>query len=115
MITTGFPSPAQSYEEQTFDFNSILIEHPAATFCMRYKGKGVEDCGIRKGDILVIDCSKICKPGEICVTREDDKFVAVRIQTAVGFEYPFCYVSSKGKILPLKYNFGVVKAVVRLL
>ena len=52
---TGFPSPAQGYEEKSLNFNSLIIKNPASTFTLRYEGKGIESHAVRKGDLLVID------------------------------------------------------------
>ena len=41
-VPAGFPSPAQGYEDNRFDLNTLYIKHPAATVFMtvdtdRYK------------------------------------------------------------------------------
>jgi hypothetical protein len=37
--TTGFPSPAQGYEKETFDFNRILIKQAAEHSVQRILGE----------------------------------------------------------------------------
>ena len=34
-MITGFPSPAQGYEQNTIDLNTALIRHPSATVFMK--------------------------------------------------------------------------------
>jgi len=55
-METGFPSPAQGFEEELIDFQRLLIFHPAATFCMRMN-KSHPEFGIYRGDILTVDRS----------------------------------------------------------
>jgi DNA polymerase V len=79
MHTTGFPSPAQGYEQKTFDFNAILIRHPAATFLMRYTGSELEDEHICPGDLLVVDSAVDPAPGKLAVISADNEFRCARL------------------------------------
>ncbi len=56
-IAAGFPSPAQGYEDEPLDLNSLLIRHPAATFFYRVRGDSHRADGILDGSILVVDRS----------------------------------------------------------
>ncbi|MCK9170664.1 MAG: hypothetical protein M0P01_09640 [Treponema sp.] len=82
--TTGFPSPAQGYEKETFDFNKILISHPAATFTMRYDGRLLPDCGLFPGDIIIVDSAVQPKKGMLAVVEEDGEFRCKRLDESVG-------------------------------
>ena len=64
-IETGFPSPAQGFEEETIDFQRLLIKHPAATFCMRIK-RSHPEYSIFRDDIVTVDRS---------ITPEDSSLV----------------------------------------
>jgi DNA polymerase V len=77
--TTGFPSPAQGYEKETFDFNKILINHPAATFTLRYKGKSLPDCGLFPGDLIIVDSTIRPKKGLLAVVEADGELRCKRL------------------------------------
>lgn len=44
-MITGFPSPAQGYEQHQTDFNSYIIKHPSATVVMPYALQSAR-CGL---------------------------------------------------------------------
>ncbi len=116
MNTTGFPSPAQGYEEKTLDFNSILIKHPAATFCMKYTGRNMASCGILHGDILVVDCSEYPAAEKIAVVgtaHGDFRCVKLEADSAAGKQ--FRYADEQGAYHAVVQLFGIVTAVVRCL
>lgn len=54
-MQTGFPSPAQGYEEKTIDLNSLLITHPSSTVFMRIGSSRYTRMGVYNGDLLIID------------------------------------------------------------
>lgn len=54
-MITGFPSPAQGYEDKTINLNNLLIKHPAATIFMQVDTNAYTKIGIFNGDILIID------------------------------------------------------------
>lgn len=56
-MITGFPSPAQGYEDASIDLNELLVRHPAATVFMRIEGSRYVKAGIFPGDLLVVDRS----------------------------------------------------------
>ena len=105
MNTTGFPSPAQGYEEETFDFNAILVKHPASVFPMRYKGSRLAEEGILRNDILIVDCALAPSAGKLAVIETmSGEFRCVRL------EQPSSHEDQTEEEL-----FGVVSAVVRCL
>jgi DNA polymerase V len=71
---TGFPSPAQGYEETTIDLNKLLIHNAPATFFMRMKGTHLVYRGILADDLLVVDRSRPPVPGCLVVFRQEDDF-----------------------------------------
>ncbi|MCQ2582415.1 MAG: hypothetical protein MJ160_00765 [Treponema sp.] len=54
-MITGFPSPAQGYEDKVIDLNSLMIKHPAATVFMKVDSSRYTGIGIYNGDLLIID------------------------------------------------------------
>lgn len=56
-MITGFPSPAQGYEDGTLDLNALLIKHPASTVMMRIDTQRYSNVGIYSGDLLIVDRS----------------------------------------------------------
>jgi len=72
-MITGFPSPAQGYEDKTFDIGRFLIKHPAATRLINVETNRFNKLGIYNGDILVVDCSKrICKDSLVVYESEGE-------------------------------------------
>ncbi|MFA6938361.1 MAG: S24 family peptidase [Treponema sp.] len=100
--TTGFPSPAQGYEEETFDYNKLLVKHPASTFAMKYAGKNMNDESIKNGDILIVDSSIYPRPESVAVVETDGEFKLIKISKNDGY-------TSITKV------WGIVTSIVRLL
>ena len=85
--TTGFPSPAQGFEKDTFDFNRILSKHPSATFTMRYEGKVLSDTGLFPGDLIIVDSAIKPKQGMLGIVEEDGEFRCKRIEKNSGIVF----------------------------
>lgn len=73
-METGFPSPAQGYEEKTIDLNALLIRHPAATVFMKIDTDRYNRMGIYDGDLLIIDRALKVKPGDYVVYESEGVF-----------------------------------------
>jgi DNA polymerase V len=116
MNTTGFPSPAQGYEQKPFDFNEILIRHPAATYVMKYEGIALTEEGIRTNDILIVDSSIPPAAGRLTVIIDEADFRCVRLalNTSASIDSRFQYIDAAGNIHPVTQIFGTVTAAVRL-
>jgi DNA polymerase V len=71
---TGFPSPAQGYEEKSLDLNRILIKNPPATFIMEARSRDMERRGIFPGSILIVDRSVKPRPGSVVVAASEGEF-----------------------------------------
>ncbi len=78
-MITGFPSPAQGYEQKGIDFNNILIKHPSATVVMRIESSNYTGMGIYNGDILIIDRAKKVTPNSLVVYESEGRFVLGRV------------------------------------
>ncbi len=73
-MQTGFPSPAQGYEDNTIDLNTLLIKHPTATVFMTIDTDRYRKIGIYKDDVLIIDRSLPVKYGDYVVFEQDGEF-----------------------------------------
>lgn len=78
-MITGFPSPAQGYEDGKIDLNKILINRPSATVFMRVASSRYMRMGIYDGDLLIIDRAKAINPNSLVVYESDGKFVLGRV------------------------------------
>ncbi|MFC4298399.1 LexA family protein [Castellaniella hirudinis] len=70
----GFPSPAEDHAQKRIDLNTVLIQHPEATFYMRARGESMRDAGISDGDSLVVDRALEARHGDIVVAVVDGDF-----------------------------------------
>lgn len=78
-MITGFPSPAQGYEHKGINLNSILIQHPSATYFMQVSSSRYVGMGIFNGDILIVDRAKKITPNSLVVYEADGEFVLGRV------------------------------------
>ena len=78
-MITGFPSPAQGYEQKGIDFNNILIKHPSATVVMKIESSNYTHMGIYNGDIIIIDRAKRLTPNSLVVYESEGHFVLGRV------------------------------------
>lgn len=111
--TTGFPSPAQGYEDSSLNFNTLLIDNPATTFTLRYSGCGIPACGILCNDLMVVDCNEPPKLQSLVIVRTSDGFECHQI-TGFKSKVPV-YTNNSGRDCPCKQIFGTVRAIIRLL
>lgn len=79
-MITGFPSPAQGYEDNSLDLNRILIRHPAATVLMEIQTSRYSRAGIYEGDIVIIDRSLTPGKKSIVVFEENGEFHIGRLE-----------------------------------
>lgn len=78
-MITGFPSPAQGYEDNRFDLNSFCIKHPAATFFMTIDTDRYNGMSIYRGDLIIIDRAKKLNAKSLVVYECDGEFVIGRL------------------------------------
>ena len=79
LLHAGFPSPADDYRETALDLNSLVIQHPEATFYVRVTGDSMHDAGIRAGDILVVDRAITPTDKTIIVALINGEFTVKRL------------------------------------
>jgi DNA polymerase V len=73
--SSGFASPAQGYEESSIDFNALLVQHPAATFFFGLASGDMEDLGLPRGALLVVDRSKKPVPNDFVLLVHEGRFL----------------------------------------
>ena len=76
---SGFPSPAEDYEEGRIDLNRELIASPLSTFLLRVQESGLQEEGIVDGDLLVIDRSLTPQAGCVVVAMFEGRFIVRRL------------------------------------
>lgn len=116
-VRAGFPSPAADYAEEGLDFNELLIQHKAATYCLRVSGDSMSGAGIFPGDILVVDRSLKAVDGDIIVAAVEGEFTVKRLVLRHGRvslhpenpAYSPIYIEGQQEL----EVFGVVTSVVR--
>jgi DNA polymerase V len=111
---TGFPSPAQGYEEKNLDFNHLLVKNPAATFTMQLHSAEMAHRGIMQESLLIVDRSVTPVSGSLVVISCAGTFLCREM-----YKKADSVVFSNG-ITDIPHNedielFGTVTAVVKLL
>ena len=72
---TGFASPAQGYEDTAIDLNRLLITNPPATYFFRLESGDMEEMGLPKGALLVVDRSKTPVLNDFTLIRHEGQFL----------------------------------------
>ena len=73
--TTGFASPAQGYEEQAIDLNSLLIRNPPATYFMRLESDDMAALGLPRGSLLIVDRSREPVNNQYALIQHEGQFL----------------------------------------
>lgn len=79
-VTAGFPSPADDYVETQLDLNQKLIRNPTTTFLVTVQGDSMQNAGIEKGDILIVDRSQTPQAGDIVIASVYDEVTVKRLK-----------------------------------
>jgi len=112
--TTGFASPAQGYEEEGIDLNRLLIRNPPATIYVRLDSSDMEDLGLVKGTLLVIDRSLTPSKNALAMLRHEGRFLC-RLLTMKGGKAAF--TDGKTDFNPIEDEteiIGTVTAAIRI-
>ena len=72
---TGFASPAQGYEENSIDLNTVLIKHPSSTYLFRLESADMEKLGLPNGAILIVDRSLKPCINQFAMLRHEGQFL----------------------------------------
>jgi len=111
---TGFASPALGYEAKTFDFNEILLKNPPATFIMRQDSPDMEELGIFKGSLLVVDRSIKPRPGSFVVFSYENDFLCRQMARQEKSQTVFTNGEREMRLNSDEYLvFGTVRSVIR--
>lgn len=78
-LHAGFPSPADDYAEHGLSLDSLVVQHPEATFYVRVAGDSMRDAGICANDILVVDRALPATHNAIIVARIEGEFTVKRL------------------------------------
>lgn len=118
-LSAGFPSPADSYTEQTLDLNQQLIRHPSSSFLMRVQGDSMVNAGINDGDLLVVDRAIQPAPGKVVIAAVNGELTVKRLTLHQG---QFWLTPDNHRYRPVPLNeenesfvWGVVAHVIRSL
>lgn len=121
-VHAGFPSPAQDYIDNSFDFNKNIISNPSATFYALVKGDSMLGAGISDNDILVIDRSLDVINNDIVVAFINGEFTVKYLDLSEKENGVIWLRPANDKYEPLKITedfdfkvWGVVSTVIKRL
>lgn len=78
---TGFESPASDYLQLPLSLDSLLVEHPSATFIGKADGHSMQGVGIFNGDILIVDRHVAVKDSDVIVANLNGEFICKILNT----------------------------------
>ncbi|AXF76909.1 translesion error-prone DNA polymerase V autoproteolytic subunit [Erwinia tracheiphila] len=114
-VSCGFPSPAQDYVEKRLSLDDFCVRYPESTYLVRAEGDSMQNVGIRNGDLLVVECIRQARHGDIVIAAVDGEFTCKRLQL---MPYPALVPANPAfATIPLTEDvdtvvFGVVQHVV---
>ncbi|WP_428389909.1 LexA family protein [Mucisphaera sp.] len=82
VVSAGFPSPAEGFEDPELDLHDYLVTRREATYFFRAAGHSMKDEGIPDGAVVVVDRSVTPKPGRLAVVEGDGGFQIARLTRA---------------------------------
>ena len=86
-IPAGFPSPAAEYAVDYLDFNEYLIHNPPATITVRCGGESMNDAGINKDDLLIIDRSATPRHMDVVLADLGNEYTIKRLHVLAKGQY----------------------------
>lgn len=118
-VQAGWPSPADDYIDARINLHELLVTNPPATFFLRAAGDSMIECGIRDGDLLVVDRSRDVAPNRVVIAAVDGELLVKRLKRAGGKtwlapanpEYPDIDITDREYV----YIWGVVTYVIHRL
>lgn len=85
-ISSGFPSPAEDYEEPPLDLHNLVVANPLATYFMEMDSDEHVALGVQRGDILTVDRSLEPAAGRLVVVVADEGLRLLRWPAAEPME-----------------------------
>lgn len=77
---SGFGAAADDFMERGIDLNEELINNKAATYFFRMNSDAMEQVGIFKGDVLVVDRSLKLLNGKVIVAAVNGELIVRRFE-----------------------------------
>lgn len=113
---TGFESPAIEYRQLQLDLDTLLIDHPSATFIGQARGDSMTGVGIFDGDLLIVDRAAHATALDVIVANLNGNFVCklydrkAEVLLSPGYEHR-SYVLSEADTFEVE---GIVVRSVRM-
>ena len=115
-VPAGFPSPGIDDSKHKVDFNSLLVEHPHASYVVKVKGESMIDAGIFDGDMVIVDRSLPVNENDIVIAQINDGFTIKYYQKDKQGK-PYLRPANKDfeNIVPVDelVIYGVVSSIIR--
>lgn len=83
MLSAGFPSAAEGFEDEELNLHQWMVARPAATFFFWVRGDCLVHEHIRDGSLLIIDRSVKPKKGRLALVEEVGEFVVRRFDPVI--------------------------------
>jgi repressor LexA len=71
LVEAGFPTPAESGQEETMSLEEYLIPNRAAAYMFQVKGDSMIDAGIVEGDLAIVERGRVPRDGDIVIAEVD--------------------------------------------
>lgn len=113
-VKAGFPTGAEE-DLSYLSLDEYLIDKPNSSFMLKVAGDSLEGIGIFKGDIVILEKSKVARRGEVVLALIDTEWTLKILEKVDGAtvlrsanpKYPDFYPEYELQI------FGIVKSVIR--
>jgi DNA polymerase V len=79
LVPAGFPSPADDFLEERINLNTLLVQHPSATFFVKVSGNSMIHAGIHDQDLLIVDRSITPAHGKIVIAVVNGELTVKRL------------------------------------
>ena len=81
---TGFGAAADDFMERGIDLNEQLIRNKPATFFMRVNSNAMQDAGIFKGDVVIVDRSLKPLSGKVVIANLNGEMLIRRLEKTMN-------------------------------
>lgn len=106
---TGFVSPAQGYEDQAIDLNKLLVRNPPATYFFWLETTEMENAGIPKGSLLIVDRSQKPKFNNLVLIKHENSFMCRLMLKEQG---KTIFSNGKNSFLPIENDTEIIGAII---
>jgi DNA polymerase V len=98
---SGFESPACEHTQLAIDLDSLLIEHPSASFIGLAQGDSMMGSGIFNNDLLIVCRAASVKTGDVVICNLNGEFICKVIDKNKS-----CLLSTSKNYKPYFLNEG---------